>query len=545
MLKIRSTTFIFIVACCLLHASMIRAFTPNNQPYDFKLAEAIKTFPPNSKTLFKKLKQIHQEARQQNIPLTYPATDVNHSGKIIRLTITHDTAEGILLPEHTNFNGWTFEVDADDSAPLSSYLFRFSENVVVNIPTINKSTIDSGHFEHLPQLSTGTKLLILEDRTPWTYRNDTPDTYFPGGQPGTPWQAWDNHDPKYRRDILLLTNGVAKNATIASYNTPATHPYCKYVSVTDKPKSFSNLTLHRVCKSNRVVKLLYACYVNNMTVSNITVNTEPSTAINDACITFVDATNITINNYTIQHTYSRANNWGYGMDMNNVWNTRIVNMHASGPEWGVLGNNNMNTVLLEDCTINRFDVHCYAKDIRCLNCTFRNDNYLKEVRAAGSYNGDFKEKNYHIYNRFSSLYGTLSYDYCLFDGFYPFLTDYAYNIHSACNVIFRNCEMNLYQNKYAYLFNMGFWGAPDNERKEHKERHLPKVEIDQMTFRLHKGIKSVCIFHLMDRFTGARERGRIKQKGYKKASTNINGVTICELDNPSNKLHTTIRITNL
>ncbi len=521
-------SFIIFIGLFMSVFSYGKSMNPTTDKYTLRLTKAIKRLPPNSLSLYQELYNIHQDACKEKVYLVYPQEDVNHSGKVIKLLISHETAQSIPLPENTNFNGWTFEVDADNSAPDYMYLFRFSENKVVNIPPLDKTVIDSGHFEKDSRLNNGTKLLILEDRTPWTYRNNTPDTYFPNNQKGTPWQNWDQHDPKYRRDILLLENGIAKNKTIAPYNTSATSPYCKYVEVSNGKKHYQHITLHRVSKSDKVVRLFYICYANNVELSDIRVETDPSTAINDACITFIDATNVTVRNFTIQKTYSTVNNHGYGMDMNNVWNTHIINMNATAPAWGVLGNNNMNTVQLDNCCINRFDVHCYTRDISCHNCTFRNDNYLEEIKRHGQDLKNYHEHNYHIFNRFSSLYGTLTYSHCTFDGFYPFLNDYAYNIHSNFDISFKECTMNIYQDKYAYLMKMGFWGAPANLREEHAMRCLPNVSIDGMTFNVAKGISNIYIFFLMDRFDW--NWGQIKQKINYVSSIQLNNIKIQDMD---------------
>lgn len=496
--------------------------------YTMRLSLAIQQKPPGSIALFRELRRIHQDACKENVALVYPQNDVNRSGKTISLLITKETAQGLPLPEKTDFNGWTFEVDADDSAPDFTYLFRYSENNAKNIPGLGKAEIDSGSFENVAELRSGTKLLIVEDKFPWTYRNDTPDTYFPNNRPGTPWQNWDCHDPKYRRDILLLKNGTAQNKTIAPYNTTTTIPNCKYVEVSNNKKLFQNINLHRVCKSKKVVRLFYIHYANNVELSNIRVETDPSPAISDACITFVDAANVTVKDYTIQKTYSTVSNYGYGMDMNNVWNTHIINMVATSPQWGVLGNNNMNKVRLDDCTINRFDVHCYTRDITCNNCTFRNDNYLKEIANHKTDLDRFQEHNYHIYNRFSSIYGTLEYNHCTFDGFYPFLNDYAYNIYSDFDVSFNDCSMKIYQSKYACLMRMGFWGAPANQREEHARRCLPNVTVNDMSFFLAKGVSSVYVFFLMDRFDW--NWGQIKQKIYHTTSLRLNNIVIQDLN---------------
>ncbi len=493
--------FLFISSACFAHEKHAADIMMNMTD---RLGTIINNCKPNSAELYTMLRSLHQEATEKGIPLVYPKEDINQSGKIIRLTISNEQVDQnnrflfIPLPNYTDFNGWTIEINQQAKIPV--YLFHFSESHEQRITqNVSKRKIDAGRFTSIDKLNDGTKLLIIEDRTPWTYRNETPDTYFPDGQPGTPWQKWDRHDPKYRRDILLLDNGIAQNTVIAPYNTKASKPSCSFVTVTMHKKEIKNLRFIRKESSGDIAKLLYITNSNNVTVSNITVETEPSQKSKDACITIINSANISIENYTIQRTYSSPKAYGYGIDMNNVWNVHISKIKASGPEWGVFGNNNLNTVRLDSCTINRMDLHMYGKDISCSHCTFRNDNYKAEIAQAMNRLDTYQERHTHVCNRYAALYGTLTYDSCHFDGFVPFLTDYGYNIFAKCDVEFRNCTMDIFQKKYAYLFLMGYWGAQKNERPENAMRHWNNVLIDNMTIRLHANIPNVYLFYFLDR----------------------------------------------
>ncbi len=493
--------FIFISSACFaceMHAADIEMNMTD------RLDTIIKTCSPNSVELYTRLRSLHQEAAEKGISLVYPKEDVNQSGKIIKLTISDKQVDQnhrflfIPLPDYTDFNGWTIEISQQAKIPI--YLFHFSESTEQRLSqNVGKSAIDAGRFTSIDKLNVGTKLLVIEDRTPWTYRNETPGTYFPDGQPGTPWQKWDRHDPKYRRDILLLENGVAQNTVIAPYSTRASKPSCSFVTVTKHKKEIKNLRFHRKETSGDIAKLLYITNSNNIALSNITVETEPSDKRKDACITIINSTNVSVENYTIQRTYSSPTAYGYGIDMNNVWNVHFSKMKASGPEWGVFGNNNLNTVRLDSCTINRMDLHMYGKDIVCSHCTFRNDNYKAEIAQVMDCLDTYQEKHTHVCNRYAALYGTLTYESCHFDGFVPFLTDYGYNIFSKCNIEFKNCIMDIFQDKYAYLFMMGYWGATKNERPENTMRNWYDVLIENMTIRLHTEIPSIYLFYFLDR----------------------------------------------
>ena len=463
------------------------------------LSSAISQYSPNSAALYQALHFIHTTAKSNNVPILYPDSVSGNPKKQIQLTMNSQTSP-IPLPEQTDFNGWTFKVI--NVKANEEPLFRMYKTLTT-VSGVTKAMIDSGNFSSITELSSGNKMLVVHDSAFWTYRNDTPDTYFPGGVPGTPWQDWTYTDDKkkYRDDVLLIKDGIAQNHTIAPYNTAASSPTCKYVAVSENLSYIKNIILHCAAESIYSLKLVKIECINHLLLSNITVDIpSTNTLYNCSSITIINTTNLTIEDCTINNTYSSVNAWGYGIDMNNVWNVDIIRMHATSPKWGVFGNNNVNTLRLRDCDINRFDIHCYGSNITCVGCTFQNDNYLAE--AANFQNGSVtNEVNYHIYNRFSSLYGYLTYENCLFNGFYPFITDYAYNIYSGCCVSFRNCTMRIYQNKYAYLFKMGFWGAPANLRAEHAHRCFHNVLIDGMKFILQfNDITNVYMFFLMDRF---------------------------------------------
>ena len=489
------------------------------------LTDALKTIiastTPNSPALYQAIYSVHSTALANNLQIIYPDNVPNNPNKIIELTISAQTSSPIPLPKQTDFNGWTFRVTnlANADTPLFSM-----QNTPTSISGISKSAIDKGDFRNIPALSNGLKMLIVHDSTAWTYRNDTPDTFFPNGNQGTPWQDCDYIDNKkrYRDDILLLQDGIAQNHPIAPYNTAATSPTCKYVEASAELSYIKNVIIDCTVSCTAPVKFVKIECVNNLLLSNITVNIPSGTTLyNGSCITIINATNLTIQDCTIENTYSNYNNYGYGIDLNTIWNVDIIRMHGTSPKWGVFGNNNINTARLRDCDINRFDIHCYGCNITCVNCLFQNDNYLAEAAQWSDANYS-NESCYHIYNRYSSLYGTLIYENCFFNGFYPFLTDYAYNIHSGCFVAFKNCTMKIFQKKYAYLFKMGFWGAPINQRAEHAKRCFHNVLIDGMKFYLKPGISTVHMFFLMDRFDW--NWGGITEKIYYTSSLHVRNI---------------------
>ena len=70
---------------------------------------------------------------------------------------------------------------------------------------------------------------------------------------------------------------------------------------------------------------------------------------------------------------------GYAFSLNNVANFRAEKVVAKAP-WGVFGGNNVNNTVLVDCEINRYDIHCYGKNVRADRCKF-SDLYNQYPRS--------------------------------------------------------------------------------------------------------------------------------------------------------------------
>lgn len=157
--------------------------------------------------------------------------------------------------------------------------------------------------------------------------------------------------------------------------------------------------------------------LNDVSIANVNILTlgNPYSLYGDGAITINDCTNINITDVKIDGSYSLEKKYGYGINMNNVWNSLFVRFYGRGA-WGIFGNNNINETYLEDCDINRFDIHCYGKNVTCKGCTFKN-----------------------YYNQYSGVYGIILYNECFFDNFTPYINGGSYNAHVPVEVILKNC----------------------------------------------------------------------------------------------------------
>ena len=124
--------------------------------------------------------------------------------------------------------------------------------------------------------------------------------------------------------------------------------------------------------------------------------------------------------------------------------------------WGLFGNNNINKVTLTDCDINRFDIHCYGKDVLCEKSTFRN-----------------------LYNQFSSMAGEVVFNNCRFIKFVPVLIESSYNAYTLFDVKFQNCSIEVDPAR-PYLIDLGSIDFAKRNRSELSKIQLPSLVINGM-----------------------------------------------------------------
>ena len=160
--------------------------------------------------------------------------------------------------------------------------------------------------------------------------------------------------------------------------------------------------------------------------------------------------------------------------MENISDCTIRRLKAEA-QWGIFGNNNINNLTLEDCDINRFDIHCYGRDITFRNCTFRNN--LNDINT---------------YNQFSSVFGTIIFDNCRFLHFYPVLHESSYNAYTGYNLVMRNCYMELDRN-HDCIIRAGKLENVTNSRPELKEKCWPNIDINGLTLKTN-GIIDFYLF---------------------------------------------------
>lgn len=358
-------------------------------------------------------------------------------------------AKPIPLPEHTDFAGVKISVKNN-----TSNVFLFSmEHELIKID-ITERQFNKKRFRRVKELKRGLKLLIIEDKTPWV---ENRRGYSYGAQ---------------RKDILLLKNGKGQNQTIFPYTDGVSSPVFKYCDATAEQKVIKNLNIERTPNSSFVTYIINIAGCNNVMLKNISIVTPASELNGDKAITIKNSTNIVLEDVVINGTYSLSNKYGYGISMNNVWNSRFINLNANG-NWGVFGTNNTNYVRIEDSDINRFDIHCYGRDIYCNNTIFRDK-----------------------YNQFSSLYGTLRFEDCQFISFVPVLFESSFSAYSPFILEIENCVLDVDKDR-PYLIKAGKPSVlADKPRKEFEKVSWPDISIKNLVVHFSDEVKTWDLFEI-------------------------------------------------
>lgn len=384
---------------------------------------------------------------------------VDYSGiKRIDLVIPKD-AKSIPLTTVNDFAGVEFNVK---NTQKNFYLFTY---VAKASPVkVSKQDLDRGNFKRYPQLKKGQRLLVISDDNPWVLNRE-------GYEYG-----------HVRKDILLLKNGKAQNKTVMPYNNAESSPSCTFYTLTEEGMTVANIILNRSKDSSKKTYLMSVTGIDGLTLDGVTIHTPENEGENDAAITIKECTNVTFKDVTIDGTYSRPDYSGYGVSMNTIWNYKVSNMVGHG-NWGVFGTNNVNVASFEDCDINRFDIHCYGRDISFKNVTFRDK-----------------------YNQFASVYGTIRFDRCNFIHFCPVLNGQSYNAYVGYDVVMNDCVFDVCKGKNI-LIDQGRIDGIVNIRPELSERCIPNVSINNLIVRVPNDVPNVYLFYFRGERTEQRELG--------------------------------------
>ena len=375
--------------------------------------------------------------------------NVSYAG-IESLTIeVPSEAEPIPLTRNSDFGGMKLTVKNYSKA---KYLFSLTDTLW-NPIELDPNVADNGDFSDVDELHRGVHLVVLEDLHPWV-ENRTGYNYG-----------------MMRKDILLVRDGRALNRPISPYSTDSTSLSAKTHFSDEELKTITGLTIIRDTSSTAKTYCFYIDGINNLKISRVNIYTlDTKNMYADNAIHIVNCTNITFEDVLIEGTYSRTSNYGYGILMNNVWNSTFIRLTAHA-NWGIFGTNNLCNTTLRNCDINRFDIHCYGRDVFVYNCMFSK-----------------------LYNQFSSVFGTILFDGCHFSDFIPVLVETSYNAYTPFDLTFKNCTFDAYSLRN-YLISIGKLDKQQNTRPELAKKCWPNILIQNMTVNVKESLSKVILFY--------------------------------------------------
>lgn len=407
-----------LLTLLLVYTCLACGGTKYISPLDFGLSNA-----QTGKDRYDVLLRCHKQALKDNCYVTYKGIDS------IFLEIPA-TATGIPLTDRTDFSGVTISVR---NKMRDIYLFK--REFQLQPINLTAKQIDSGDMSSNDSLARGRYIVIIEDKKPWVDKRIGYDY------------------PHIRQDILLVENGRAKNTVVMPYGNDYSIPTCTYRRVTNIEKLFYNLHFFRTYDSTKKTGLIKIRGEHNIKLKDVYIYTPPKSDLyGDQVVAVEHGSCVTYENVEVDGTYSKNDKYGYAFRLDNVWNYKASHVKANG-NWGVYGTNNLNRVLLENCEINRFDIHNYGRDVVLKNCRF------------------FK-----LYNSFASTFGKVVFDHCVFEESIPYLNAGSYNTFVKVNVIFENCKFYL-STKNNFLVQMMGMRANVNKRHEISEKHIPDIAI--------------------------------------------------------------------
>ena len=372
--------------------------------------------------------------------------DVDYTGlNEIVLTIP-DNAKSIPLTERNDFADATIIV-----TNTSHGFFLFQRAYELEPVKVTKGMIKRGCYPAVKKKTHGRALLLIEDKTPWV-----------ANRKGYNYAA-------IRKDAMIVENGKAVNTPVYTYKSKQSQPmaYCRVLE--GNGTEVKNLTFKRTANSTHITYLLKISNEDNIWIENIETFTPESNLTADAIFRIENSTNIHFTDVRINGTYSGKEAYGYGMNLENVYNVQFDHFYGNG-KWGVFGNNNVNTAVFRNCRMNRFDIHCYGKDVTFEDCEF-----------------------FDLYNQFSSFYGKLVFKHCTFTNFIPVSLEMSYNAYTGFEVYLEDCTFNTTSQRHA-LISAGRMDEAGGSRSELSTLCWPNVYIKDLTVNAGYGANPLYVF---------------------------------------------------
>lgn len=392
-------------------------------PFDFGLREAT-----NGIERYQALYNTHVEAQRIGAEVSYAGIDT------LYLELPAEW-RSIPLSYNNDFGGLVLYVT---NHAHHGALFTLSQGATAF--EMDKMMVDGLDYRQIPELAMGWKLLILNDKKPWTERR------------GFGYM-------QNRSDLIVVHDGQGLNSPVMPWNTDSTKIKASYVNIDTTQKVFSNITMHRVKGCTFRTTLISVSGQYNVLIENVHVTTPKSKMIADGIFSIGNSANINLRNIKVEGTYSgkgRPDVYGYAFSLNNLYDSRFEYIDAWG-NWGVFGSNNLNRTYLSHCNVDRFDIHCYGRDATLSECTLEGRQTL-----------------------YTSFYGKAVFNNCYFKDYVPVRVRSSYNAYTPFDIEIHNCTFVLTP-KHHYIVRINLLDTADNPRPELKEKCWPNLLVDSMT----------------------------------------------------------------
>ncbi len=418
-------------------------------PWDFGLRDAA-----SDSARFWVLWNTHHEAVAEGTTVTYKGIDT------LDIEIPTD-AKSIPLVHYNDFGNVVIRVKSTTKGLFLFSLCPPMEQIEGHNDTLCHA-IDGGDFSTLG-ISDSYWLVEVTDSTPWV-RNREDHTY--------------GH---YRKELLRVRGLRSSDTPVLPYQGTASRPVIRGRRIEEEKVFFGNITLLRDSASTARVYLTDIENCVGVTMKNVTVVTPESTLNDDCIIKIYNCADVWIDSVTLMGSYSHKDHSGYGLLMDNLRDTRVSHLFARS-EWGIFGTNNMCNTTMEDCDFDRFDIHCYGRDVAFKNCRQQNS-----------------------YNQFSSVVGNISFDNCRFDNFTPVLIEDSYNAYTHFTLSMKRCDWHLTEDNHTLMKAGRINPAMAGREELDNNVSLPDVEIDSITLGYDKEVRELMLFQ----YTGRKQNAPI------------------------------------
>lgn len=403
-------------------------------PLQFGLREA-----RNGEERFEILRKCHATAIIIGADVSYQGIDT------IYLEIT-PKAGTIPLSERTDFAGVKVIVRNNSH---DMHLFRMeskTEEIDIDKRKLKKGTLLSS-LRKEPHA-----LLLVEDKTPWVNE-----------------RKGYGH-AVYRKDMLLLHNGVIQNDPVTDYNSKQSKPSGSLCPVNGRKKYVRNVCFVRDEDSKYKTRLVDFVFQYNVELSNVeTITPDNDVMYGDAIISFHDCCKSLVRDVKIRGSYSQILKYGYGITISGNYDITIDRMYGHA-KWGIFYMDNTQKVVLKNSDVNRFDCHCYGRDFKIDNTILSNSP-----------------------SAYSSMYGDFVFTHCTFNDTDPVGLRQEYNANTPFNIYFKHCVFNVSKKHDCFVRINGLINE-DANRVELLEKNLPNISVTDCKITLLDDIKDFYFF---------------------------------------------------